>query len=160
MVSSPNTEGLYGNAAAGATTADPYKDPNESRNQAQVGTDWQAYQDRVAAEKKAAEEAEAAKKAAAAGQVGYRDSLEAWKKSANDWTGGQTHFSNPYMIPILQARARQKAGAAPKPGAGASSGDWALYDQYVKAMSTPSTAAGYYSSGAGSNSVGGGGHLR
>jgi hypothetical protein len=159
MVSSPNTEGLYGNAATGATQSGPYVDPYEKRNQDFAKTEWDNYQ---AAEKKKKEEAEAAaaaaKAAAAAGQVGYRDSLEAWKKSANDWTGGQTHFSNPYMIPILQARARQKAGAAPKPGAGASSGDWALYDQYVKAMSTPTTASGYQ--GYAGNSSGGGGHLR
>jgi len=160
MVSSPNTEGLYGNAGAtGAAQADPYKDPNESRNMAQVGSDWQAYQDRVAAEKKAAEDAAAAAKAAAAGQVGYRESLEAWKKSANDWTGGQTHFSNPYMIPAMQMRARQNAGAAPKPGAGASSGDWALYNQYVKEMSQP-MYSGDVQRPRGDLSYGAGGHMR
>ena len=65
MVSTPNTQGLYGNAATGATTSGPYVDPYESRNQAAANTEWQAVQDRAAAAKKAAEEKAAAEKKAA-----------------------------------------------------------------------------------------------
>jgi colicin import membrane protein len=90
MVSTPNTQGLYGNAGAtGAAQADPYVDPNQSRNMAQVGTDWQAYQDRVAAEKKAAEEKAAADKkaaedaaAAAAKKKSSRNTLAAYMSAS------------------------------------------------------------------------------
>jgi hypothetical protein len=156
MVSTPNTQGLYGAAAndplASAGNAGPLKDSRDIAGEA--NTEWARYQ---AEQKRLADEAAAreaaAKQAAATSDEAYAQSLEAWKKKALDWTGGQTHFSGGqiYQIPIMQARARQAAGAAP---AATTAIQRQLLANTMASMSGPSTAAGYYGSGAGYGRVG------